>query len=176
MFALSPVSISTRHRASPSHFFSEIVATLGLVLVVFALTRTGRARLAPAAVGAYIGAAYFFTSSTSFANPAITVGRTFSNTFAGIAPNSLPSFVLAQLAGGALAVLVVKVLYPEPIIAEAAAGPPVPRLEDGSLRGSGAFDDAWRAARRAVPEPTAGTADENGKTPRSLPRQPPRSS
>ena len=86
MFALPAVSISVKHRASPAHFLSEIVATLGLILVIFALARSGRSRTAPAAVGAYIGAAYFFTSSTSFANPAITVGRMFSNTFAGIAP------------------------------------------------------------------------------------------
>ena len=83
MFALPAVTISARHRASPAHFLSEIIATLGLLLVIFALARSGRARSAPAAVGAYIGAAYFFTSSTSFANPAITIGRMFSDTFAG---------------------------------------------------------------------------------------------
>ena len=91
MFAEPVVSISTKHRASGPHFLSEIVATVGLLLVIFALARSGRSRTAPAAVGAYIGAAYFFTSSTSFANPAITVGRMFSNTFAGIAPSSVPS-------------------------------------------------------------------------------------
>ena len=74
------------------------MATAGLMLVIFALARTGRARMAPAAVGAYIGAAYWFTSSTSFANPAITVGRMFSNTFAGIAPVSAPVFIGAQIA------------------------------------------------------------------------------
>jgi arsenate reductase len=95
MFSKAAVSISTRDRASPAHFLSEIVATLGLILVIFSLARSGRSRSAPAAVGAYIGAAYFFTSSTSFANPAITVGRMFSNTFAGIAPSSVPSFVVA---------------------------------------------------------------------------------
>src|SRR3954449_11205671 len=104
MFALAAISISTHHRASPAHLFAEAVATLGLILVIFALARSGRAATAPAAVGAYIGAAYWFTSSTSFANPAITVGRTFSDTFAGIAPASVPSYVLAQFAGGALAV------------------------------------------------------------------------
>ena len=88
MFALAPVSISVKHRASPAHFLSEVIATLGLIVVIFALARSGRSRSAPAAVGAYIGAAYFFTSSTSFANPAITVGRMFSDTFAGIAPAS----------------------------------------------------------------------------------------
>ncbi len=112
MFALPAVSISAKHRASPAHFLSEIIATLGLILVIFALARTGRSRSAPAAVGAYIGAAYFFTSSTSFANPAITIGRIFSNTFAGIAPSSAPAFIAAQLIGGVLAIAVVKALYP----------------------------------------------------------------
>jgi glycerol uptake facilitator-like aquaporin len=84
MFALPAVTISARHRASGAHFLSEVIATAGLLLVIFALARSGRARSAPAAVGAYIGAAYWFTSSTSFANPAITIGRMFSDTFAGI--------------------------------------------------------------------------------------------
>ena len=113
MFALAAISISTHHRASPAHLFSEVIATLGLLLVIFSLARSRRATLAPAAVGAYIGAAYFFTSSTSFANPAITVGRMFSDTFAGIAPASVPGFVVAQLVGGALAIGVVRVLYPD---------------------------------------------------------------
>ena len=113
MFARAAVSISTHYRATPAHFLSEVVATLGLLLVIFSLARSGRSRSAAAAVGAYIGAAYFFTSSTSFANPAITVGRMLSDTFAGIAPSSVPSFVLAQIVGGALAVVVLKVLYPE---------------------------------------------------------------
>ena len=112
MFALAAVSISDNHRASPAHLFAEVVATLGLLLVIFALARTGRAASAPAAVGAYIGAAYWFTSSTSFANPAITVGRMFSDSFAGIAPASVPGFVLAQLAGGAVAFLAIRALYP----------------------------------------------------------------
>ena len=112
MFSRSAVSFSAKHRASPGHFLSEIVATLGLILVIFALARTGRSRAAPAAVGAYIGAAYFFTSSTSFANPAIAVGRMFSDTFAGIAPASVPGFVVAQIAGGIAAVAVLRTLYP----------------------------------------------------------------
>jgi arsenate reductase len=112
MFGLSAASISTKDRATAGHFLSEVVATLGLLLVIFALARTGRGRSAPAAVGAYIGAAYFFTSSTSFANPAITVGRMFSNTFAGIAPSSAPSFVAAQVVGGVVAIGVIKTLYP----------------------------------------------------------------
>ena len=120
MFSLAAISISTHHRASPAHLFSEIVATAGLVLVTFSLARTRACHMAPAAVGAYIGAAYFFTSSASFANPAITVGRIFSNTFAGIAPASVPGFVVAQLVGGAAALLVLRTLYPDITPAEAA--------------------------------------------------------
>ena len=120
MFALPAVSISAKHRATPAHFLSEIVATLGLIVVIFALARSGRSRSAAAAVGAYIGAAYFFTSSTSFANPAIAVGRMFSNTFAGIAPASVPSFIAAEIIGGALAVVVIRALYPRLTPAEAA--------------------------------------------------------
>ena len=119
MFGDAAVSISSHHRASGAHFLSEVVATLGLILVIFALARSDRTRSAPAAVGAYIGAAYFFTSSTSFANPAITVGRMMSNTFAGIAPSSVPNFVLAQVVGGLLAFVVIRVLYPGVTSAEA---------------------------------------------------------
>src|SRR5690242_19712088 len=129
MFALPAVSISTKHRASGAHFLSEIVATAGLLLVIFSLARSGRAQTAPAAVGAYIGAAYWFTSSTSFANPAITVGRMFSDTFAGIAPSSVPSFIGAQIVGGAAAVAIIKVLYPAITPADA-AGVVVPRGDD----------------------------------------------
>jgi glycerol uptake facilitator-like aquaporin len=120
MFAVSAISISTHHRASPAHLLAEAIATLGLVLVIFALARSGRAATAPAAVGAYIGAAYWFTSSTSFANPAISVGRMLSDTFAGIAPASVPAFVIAQLAGGVLAFAVVRALYPGTSPADAA--------------------------------------------------------
>ncbi|XVV00976.1 aquaporin [Actinosynnema sp. CA-248983] len=112
MFDLAPISISTTDRATLPHGLSEVVATVGLLLVIFSLVRTGRAAVVPAAVGAYIGAAYFFTSSTSFANPAITVGRVFSDTFAGIAPSSVPAYVLAQLVAVPLAVLLVRVLHP----------------------------------------------------------------
>lgn len=111
MFADAAVSIASHHRASPAHALAEVVATAGLVTVVFALVRTDRVAAAPGAVAAYIGAAYFFTSSTSFANPAITVGRAFSDSFAGIAPASIPAFVAAQLAGAALAALLVRDLY-----------------------------------------------------------------
>jgi len=119
MFSLAAISISTHHRASPAHLFSEAIATAGLLLVIFALARSKRAGSIPAAVGAYIGAAYFFTSSASFANPAISVGRMFSNTFAGIAPASVPGYVVAQLVGGACAILAVRVLYPGVTPAEA---------------------------------------------------------
>jgi glycerol uptake facilitator-like aquaporin len=120
MFSLAAVSISTHHRASPAHLFSEVIATAGLLLVIFSLARTKRTNTAPAAVGAYIGAAYFFTSSASFANPAISVGRMFSNTFAGIAPASVPGYVAVQLIGGACAILAVRTLYPDVTPAEAA--------------------------------------------------------
>ncbi|HTX25584.1 MAG TPA: MIP/aquaporin family protein [Streptosporangiaceae bacterium] len=121
MFALPAVTVSVKHRASAAHFLSEVIATAGLVLVIFALARSGRARSAPAAVGAYIGAAYWFTSSASFANPAITIGRMFSDTFAGIAPSSAPSFVAAQVIGGVVAAGIIKALYPAITPADAAA-------------------------------------------------------
>jgi arsenate reductase len=120
MFALSAISISTHHRATSAHLLGEVIATLGLMLVIFALARTKRATVTPAAVGAYIGAAYFFTSSASFANPAISIGRMFSNTFAGIAPASVPAYIVAQAVGGAFAVLVLRTLYPNVTPADAA--------------------------------------------------------
>lgn len=112
MFAKAAITISTHHRATPAHLLAEAIATFGLVLVIFALARTRRAASTPAAVGAYIGAAYFFTSSTSFANPAITIGRTLSRTFAGIAPASAPGYVVAQVVGGLVAIMALRVLYP----------------------------------------------------------------
>jgi len=112
MFAQTALTISMKHRASPSHLLAEVIATLGLLLVIFALARTKRGNAAPAAAGAYIGAAYFFTSSTSFANPAIAIGRIFSDTFAGIAPAAVPGFVAAELLGGIAAILVLRTLYP----------------------------------------------------------------
>jgi glycerol uptake facilitator-like aquaporin len=120
MFSLKVLELSTKHRASGAHFLAEVVATAGLLLVIFALARSGRSRSTPAAVGAYIGAAYFFTSSTSFANPAITVGRAFSNSFAGIAPTSVPTFVAAQVVGGVVAFAAIRILYPGVTPAEAA--------------------------------------------------------
>ncbi len=120
MFSLAAISISTHHRASPPHLLAETIATAGLLLVIFSLARSRRGELAPAAVGAYIGAAYFFTSSTSFANPAIDVGRIFSDTFAGIAPASVPGFVAAQLVGAGLALGLIRALYPDLSADEAA--------------------------------------------------------
>ena len=112
MFSLPAVSISTHHRATGPHLLSEVVATVGLLLVIFALARSERSSITPAAVGAYITAAYFFCSSTSFANPAITIGRIFSNSFAGIAPSSVLPFIGAQIVGGIVAVGLIAVLYP----------------------------------------------------------------
>jgi len=114
MFGLAAVSWSTTARATWPHLLAEVVATAGLVVVIFALVRTERAALVAPAVGAYIGAAYFFTSSTSFANPAITIGRMFSDTFAGIAPASAPAFLGAQVVGGLVGWLVVRALFPPP--------------------------------------------------------------
>jgi glycerol uptake facilitator-like aquaporin len=134
MFAIGAVSVSHEHRASPSHLLAEVIATSGLLLLIFALARSGRLASAPAAVGAYIGAAYWFTSSTSFANPAISVGRMLSDTFAGIAPASVPGFVVAQLAGGALAYALIRLLYPGLAPGEAAA---VVVAHEGSSREGG---------------------------------------
>jgi arsenate reductase len=113
MFSLDAVSISRHTRGGGGLWFSEAVATFGLLLVVFGIARAKRAAVAPFAVGAYITGAYFFTSSTSFANPAVTVSRMLSDTFAGIAPGSVAAFVAAQLAGGAVAYLVVRLLWPD---------------------------------------------------------------
>jgi arsenate reductase (thioredoxin) len=114
MFDLTPISISTTDRATTPHAVSELIATTGLLLVINSLARSNRPDHTPAAVAAYIGAAYFFTSSTSFANPAITIGRTFSDTFAGIAPTSVPTFALAQLTAAALTIPLLRTLYPTP--------------------------------------------------------------
>ncbi|GMM96612.1 aquaporin [Microbacterium sp. MTN4-26] len=115
MFGLPAVSWATTDRASWPTLFAEVVATAGLLTVIFGLVRTGRSHLAAPAVGAYIGAAYFFTSSTSFANPAITVGRAFSDTFAGIAPTSVLPFIGAQLVGAGLAWAFVRAVFPRPV-------------------------------------------------------------
>jgi glycerol uptake facilitator-like aquaporin len=113
MFALPAVELSTRTRSGGPLWFSEVVATVGLLLVIFGVVRSGRATAAPFAVGAYIGGAYFFTSSTSFANPAVTVARTLSDTFAGIRPSSAPGFVAAQVVGLGVSLLLLRALYPD---------------------------------------------------------------
>ena len=105
-------SLATTSRVTGGALIAEVVATAGLVLVIFAFARTGRGALVAPAVGAYIGAAYWFTSSTSFANPAVTIGRVFSDTFAGIAPASVPPFIGMQLIGAALGAALLLALYP----------------------------------------------------------------
>jgi len=112
MFKLPAVNLSTHHRSSGALWLGEVVATFGLLLVIFGVVRAGRSALVAFAVGGYITAAYWFTSSTSFANPAITIGRILSDTFTGIAPSSVPMFALMQLLGAALAVGAVVALYP----------------------------------------------------------------
>jgi arsenate reductase len=113
MFSLPAIEFSTTARSGGGLWLAEVVATFGLLLVAFGVVRSGRASVAPFAVAAYIGAAFFFTASTSFANPAVTIGRMFSDTFAGIAPASAPAFIAAQVAGGLLALLTIKTLYPK---------------------------------------------------------------
>ena len=115
MFDLDAVSISTHERSGSALWLGEVVATFGLVVVIFGTLRTGRVETVAYAVGGYITAAYWFTSSTSFANPAVTVARMFSDTFAGIAPASVPMFVLMQLVGGGLALALVRFTHPLPV-------------------------------------------------------------
>ncbi|SFT52861.1 aquaporin [Arthrobacter sp. ov118] len=112
MFGLAPVAASSQERAGAGIWLGEVVATVGLLLVVFGAVRSGRADRVAVAVGGYITAAYWFTSSTSFANPAVTIARTITDTFAGIAPSSAPAFILAQLLGGAAGYFLVRFLYP----------------------------------------------------------------
>jgi glycerol uptake facilitator-like aquaporin len=118
MFDHPAVRWSTTDRATPAHILAEVVATAGLILVIFVLARTGRGAIIAPAVGAYIGAAYWFTSSASFANPAITIGRTITDTFTGIAPGSAPWYIGAQLVGAALGLVAVNVFAPRPRPAE----------------------------------------------------------
>jgi arsenate reductase len=113
MFELDAVSWSTTDRSGAGLFLAEVVATFGLLMVIFGVVRSGRPGAAPFAVGAYIAAAFYFTSSTSFANPAVTIGRMFSDTFAGVAPASVPAFVIAEMVGMVLAVAAVRFLYPD---------------------------------------------------------------
>jgi len=113
MFGLAAINLSTKVRSGGGIWLGEVVATLGLLLVIFGVVRSGKSSLAPFVVAGYITSAYFFTSSTSFANPAITVGRTLSDSFAGIAPKSAPGFIIAQFIGLALALVAVRVVFPD---------------------------------------------------------------
>lgn len=112
MFAVPVLSASQHHRGGAPVLVSEVVATAGLLFVIVALARTGRLEHVAWAVGAWIGAAYWFTASTSFANPAVTIGRSLTNTYAGIAPPSVPAFIGAQLVGGAIGTVLAMTLYP----------------------------------------------------------------
>lgn len=111
MFGLAAINLSTKARSGGGIWLGEVFATLGLLLVIFGVVRSGKSSLAPFVVAGYITAAYFFTSSTSFANPAITVGRTLSDSFAGIAPKSAPGFIIAQFIGLALALVAIRVVF-----------------------------------------------------------------
>jgi glycerol uptake facilitator-like aquaporin len=136
MFGLPAVSITAQTRSGAGLWLGEVVATLGLVVVIFGVLRAGRATTAAFAVGGYITAAYWFTSSTSFANPAVTVARMLSDSFAGIAPGSVLLFIVMQLTGGGLAYLLVRVLYPHAAVLAAdltrEPRPPVPTNEESS--------------------------------------------
>ena len=113
MFDLDAVDWSTKDRSAGHLWLGEVIATAGLVALIFALVRTGRVRYVAGGVAAYIGGAYYFTSSTSFANPAVTVGRMFSDTFAGIEPSSAPMFIVMQIIGLVAAVLLIRFVYPQ---------------------------------------------------------------
>jgi glycerol uptake facilitator-like aquaporin len=112
MFGLDPVQLSDHTRSTGGLWLGEVVATFGLLIVILGVVRSGRPSMAPFAVAGYIAAAYWFTSSTSFANPAVTIGRTLSDTFAGIEWTSVPAFIAAQLAGGVAAIALARFLYP----------------------------------------------------------------
>ena len=118
MFELPAIELSTKSRSSPALWLSEIIATIGLLLVIHGCVRTGRANAVAFAVGIWIGGAYWFTSSTSFANPAVTIARTLSDTFTGIEPSSAPMFILMQLIGAAIAYGLIRLLYPDRVLAE----------------------------------------------------------
>jgi len=137
MFALPAVDFSGKQRAAGHLWLGEVVATAGLIVLIFALARSGRAAVAPAAVGVYIGAAYWFTSSTSFANPAVTIGRAFTDTFAGIAPTSVPGFIGAQLVGLLVAIGLLAVLYPH--VGQAAGEAVVPHEQQHETASRGAY-------------------------------------
>ena len=147
MFGLAAMQISQHVRAAPGLWVGEIVATAGLIALILTLARTGRASLSAAAVAAWIGAAYWFTSSTSFANPAVTIARMFSDTFAGVAPTSVPLFVVFQCLGAALGAGLTLLLYPD--TPDAADDVLVPHTTDGVIAST-----AERNTRQAqIPSP-----------------------
>jgi glycerol uptake facilitator-like aquaporin len=121
MFELPAIDVSTKTRSSGALWLSEVVATIGLLLVIHGCVRTGRANVVAVAVGVWIGGAYFFTSSTSFANPAVTISRTLSDSFAGIAPSSAPMFIAMQCIGAGIAFVLIRFLYP-PDVSDEASG------------------------------------------------------
>ena len=118
MFELPAIELSTKTRSSPALWLSEIIATVGLLLVIHGCVRSGRASVVAFAVGIWIGGAYWFTSSTSFANPAVTIARTLSDTFTGIKPSSAPMFILMQLVGAVVAYGLIRLLYPDRVLAQ----------------------------------------------------------
>jgi arsenate reductase len=134
MYELAAIDWSTKNRSGGGLWLAEAIATAGLLLVIFGVARGGRTNLAPFAVGAYITAAYWFTASTSFANPALTIGRTLTDTFTGIEPASAPAFIAFQVVGGALAVLTIRVLYPDAARAAADVVVPHAATDEGSHR------------------------------------------
>jgi arsenate reductase len=142
MFDLDAIDIASRDRSSGGLWLSEALATFGLVVLVFGLVRAGRAMMAPFAVGAYITAAYWWSSSTSFANPMIDMARMLSDTFAGIAPSSVPMFIAMQLVGGAAGTVVVAVLYPD--AADVAADVVVPHESGGGKQSQSSSSSARR--------------------------------
>jgi arsenate reductase len=129
MFGLPAVEVSTQVRTGNGLWLGEAVATFGLALVVFGMVRSRRTLLVPFAVGGYITAAYFFTSSTSFANPAVTFARMFSDTFAGIAPSSVPGFIAFQVVGAVIAFGAIRIMFPD--MAEVADEVVIPHAEAG---------------------------------------------
>ena len=145
MFDLDPIGWSTKERAAGSLVFADGIATLGLLLVIFGVVRSGKPTLAAFSVGGYIAGAYFFTSSTSFANPAVTIARTFSDTFAGIEPASAPAFVAAQLIAVAVGVVLIKTIYPD--IADVADQVVVPQHHEHAAATVGQADPVNSASK-----------------------------
>jgi arsenate reductase len=156
MFELPAIDWSSTDRASAAHGLAEVVATFGLLTIIYGVIHSGRVEAVAPAVAGYIGAAYWFTSSTSFANPAVTIARTLSDTFAGIAPTSAPLFLAAQLAGAVAAVATARVLFPS---TQPATEPAQPSIEEEVLDARSRFPD---------PRPAPGPADRSQEPPRRV--------